>query len=231
VFLLKRTQSPVLDIDISSTSSKLLELSRNGAGLRVENHALEPVSPNAIAEKMISNADAVGGTNRKAIKRTGTKSKYCALAVSGSAVMTKITTMPVGLKGEEMAAQIQLEADQYIPYALDEVNLDFEVLGSTEGSADTVDVLLAASGRGNVQLCMPAAEHAGLTAKIMDQAASQEGTNIELKKAVLSLEVMPQITPDDRIILDLAVRNDSIGKIFLECASSIDMRGVCRRRG
>ena len=174
MFLLKRTQSPVLDIDISSTSSKLLELSRNGAGLRVENHALEPVSPNAIAEKMISNADAVGGTNRKAIKRTGTKSKYCALAVSGSAVMTKITTMPVGLKGEEMAAQIQLEADQYIPYALDEVNLDFEVLGSTEGSADTVD---------------------------------------------------------DRIILDLAVRNDSIGKIFLECASSIDTRGVCRRRG
>ena len=60
MFLLKRTQSPVLDIDISSTSSKLLELSRNGAGLRVENHALEPVSPNAIAEKMISNADAVG---------------------------------------------------------------------------------------------------------------------------------------------------------------------------
>jgi type IV pilus assembly protein PilM len=228
VFLLKRTQSPVLDIDISSTSSKLLELSRNGAGLRVENHALEPVSPNAIAEKMISNADAVGGTNRKAIKRTGTKSKHCTLAVSGSAVM-KIITMPVGLKDEEMAAQIQLEADRYIPYALDEVNLDFEVLGSTEGSADTVDVLLAASRRENVELCMPAAEHAGLTAKIMNQAASQEGTNIE--KAVLSLEVMPQITPDDRIILDLAVRNDSIGKIFLECASSIDTRGVCRRRG
>ncbi len=231
MFLLKRTQSRVLDIDISSTSSKLLELSRNGAGSRVENHALEPVSPNTIAEKMISNADAVGGTNRKAIKRTGTKSKYCALAVSGSAVMTKIITMPVGLKDEEMAAQIQLEADRYIPYALDEINLDFEVLGSTEGSADTVDVLLAASRRENVELCMPAAEHAGLIAKIMDQTASQEGTNIELKKAVLSLEVMPQITPDDRIILDLAVRNDSIGKIFLECASSIDTHGVCRRRG
>ncbi len=182
MFLLKRTQSPVLDIDISSTSSKLLELSRNGAGLRVENHALEPVSPNAIAEKMISNADAVGGTNRKAIKRTGTKSKYCALAVSGSAVMTKIITMPVGLKDEEMAAQIQLEADQYIPYALDEVNLDFEVLGSTEGSADTVDVPLAASRRENVELCMPAAEHAGLTAKIMDQAASQEAPTSSLRR-------------------------------------------------
>ena len=111
MFLLKRKQSPCLDIDISLTSVKILKLSRNGAGLRIENHAVEPLPPNAIAKKIISNAVAIGDTNRKAIKRTGTKNKHCVVAVTVSAVMPKIITMPVGLKDEEMEAQIQLEAD------------------------------------------------------------------------------------------------------------------------
>lgn len=171
MFLLKRKQSPVLGLDISSTSVKLLELSRNGTGFRVENHAVEPLPPNAITEKTITNLDAVGETIRKAVRRAGSKTKQCALAVAGSAVMTKVITMPAGLKADEMEAQIQLEADQYIPYALDEVNLDFEVLGPTDGSADTVDVLLAASRRENIELRVAAAEHAGLTAKVMDVEA------------------------------------------------------------
>ncbi len=168
MFLFKGKQSPVLGIDISSTSVKLLELSRAGGGFRVENHAVEPLPQNAITEKAISDVEAVGETIRKAVKRAGTKTKHCAMAVNGSAVITKIITMPAGLKDEEMEAQIELEADQYIPYALEEVNLDFEVLGPTEGNADTVDVLLAASRRENIDLRVAAAESAGLTTKVMD---------------------------------------------------------------
>lgn len=169
--LFKRKQSPILGIDISSTSVKLLELSRTGSGFRVETHAVEPLPPNAITEKAISDVDAVGETIRRAVNRTGTKNKHCAMAVTGSAVITKIVTMPAGLTDDEMEAQIQLEADQYIPYALDEVNLDFEVLGPTVGNADTVDVLLAASRRENIELRVAAAESAGLTPKIMDVEA------------------------------------------------------------
>ncbi len=168
MFLFNRKQSPVLGIDISSTSVKLLELSRTGSGYRVENHAVEPLPPNAITEKAISDVDAVGETIRKAIKRAGTKNKSCAMAVTGSAVITKIITMPAGLKDADMEAQIALEADQYIPYALEEVNLDFEVLGATEGNKDTVDVLLAASRRENIDLRVAAAEAAGLTPTVMD---------------------------------------------------------------
>jgi type IV pilus assembly protein PilM len=171
VFLFKRKQSPVLGIDISSTSVKLLELSRTGSGFRVENHAVEPLPPNAIAEKAISDVAAVAETIRRAVKRAGTRTKNCAMAVTGSAVITKIITMPTGLKDAEMEAQIALEADQYIPYALEEVNLDFEVLGPTEGNADTVDVLLAASRRENIDLRVAAAEAAGLAPKVMDVEA------------------------------------------------------------
>lgn len=171
MFLFKRKQSSVLGIDISSTSVKLLELSRTANGFRVENHAVEPLPPNAITEKTISDVDAVGETISKAVKRAGTKNKHCAMAVTGSTVITKVVTMPAGLKDDEMEAQIQLEADQYIPYALEEVNLDFEVLGPTAGSSDTVDVLLAASRRENIELRVAAAESAGLMPKVMDVEA------------------------------------------------------------
>ena len=65
MFLFKRKQSPVVGIDISSTSVELLELSRGGSGFRIENHAVEPLPPNAIAEKTISDVNAVADTIRK----------------------------------------------------------------------------------------------------------------------------------------------------------------------
>ena len=171
MFFLKRKQTQVLGLDISSTSVKLLELSRGRSGYRVENHAVEPLPANAVTEKAISDVDSVGETIRKAIRRTGTKNKNCAMAVAGSAVITKVITMPASLKDDELEGQIQLEADQYIPYALEEVNLDYDVLGPTEGNPETVDVLLAASRSENVEMRVAAAEMAGLVPKIMDVEA------------------------------------------------------------
>lgn len=169
--LFGKKQQPVIGVDISSTSVKLLELSRNGATFRVESHAVEPLPANAVAEKAVSDPDAVGETIRRAVKRAGTKNKNCALAVAGSAVITKVITMPAALSDEEMESQIQLEADQYIPYSLEEVNLDFDVLGTSEGNPETVDVLLAASRSENVDMRVGAAQAAGLTAKIVDVEA------------------------------------------------------------
>jgi type IV pilus assembly protein PilM len=161
----------VLGVDVSSTSVKLLELSGSGDKLKVEAYAVEPLPPNAVVEKNITEVEAVGEAIRRAVRRSGTKNKLAALAVAGSAVITKMITMPSNLADDEMASQIELEADQYIPYALEEVNLDFEVLGATENDPDKVDVLLAASREENVELRMAAASEAGLACKIVDVEA------------------------------------------------------------
>ncbi len=102
----------VLGVDVSSTAVKLLELSGSGLKFRVEAYAVEPLPPNAVVEKNITEVEAVGETIRRAARRSGTKNKLSALAVAGSAVITKIITMPGSLGDDEMASQIELEADQ-----------------------------------------------------------------------------------------------------------------------
>jgi len=171
VFQLKRKKPTLLGIDISSTSVKLVELSKSDAGYSVESLAVEPLPANAVTEKNIQDVEAVGETLAKAVKKSGSKCKTAALAVPGSSVITKIITMPANLSDSEMEAQIELEADQYIPYPLEEINLDFEVLGPTEVNPDTVDVLLAASRSENVEMRTAVAEIAGLSAKIVDVEA------------------------------------------------------------
>lgn len=159
---------PLIGLDISSTSVKLLELSRQGGGYRVEAYAAEPLPPNSVVEKNITDVEAVGEAVRRAVKRSGSRTRNAAVAVAGSAVITKIITMPATLSGEEIESQIELEADQYIPYSLEEVNLDFEILGPSENNPDTLDVLLAASRSENVDSRVAAVELGGLTAKIVD---------------------------------------------------------------
>jgi len=166
-----RKKPPLLGIDISSTSVKLVELSRSGGKYRVESYAVEPLPANAVVEKNIQEPEAVGEAIKKAYKRSGSKTRTCALAVASSAVITKVITMPTSIKEDEMEGQIQVEADQYIPYALEEVNLDFEVIGPTAKNPETVDVLLSASRSENVEVRVAAAEMAGLTAAVMDVEA------------------------------------------------------------
>jgi type IV pilus assembly protein PilM len=169
--LLQRTKPPLVGLDISSTAVKLLELSRSGSRYRVESYAVEPLPPNSVVEKSITDAEAVGDAIRRAVKRSGTRAKFAAVAVAGSAVITKVIPMPGALSDEEMESQIELEADQYIPYPLEEVNLDFEVLGPSEKNPDAVDVLLAASRSENVDMRVAAVETGALTAKIVDVEA------------------------------------------------------------
>ncbi|PLX60661.1 pilus assembly protein PilM [Sedimenticola selenatireducens] len=165
----------MLGLDISSTAVKLLELSkssgRSGAQFRVEAYAVEPLPANAVVEKNIADVDAVVQAIQNVIRRSGSKARQAAVAVSGSAVITKIITMPASLSDAEMESQIQLEADQYIPYPLEEVNLDFEILGSSEKNPEMMDVLLAASRSENVDDRVAALEIAGVTASVVDVEA------------------------------------------------------------
>ncbi|MFZ1991241.1 MAG: pilus assembly protein PilM, partial [Alphaproteobacteria bacterium] len=169
--LFNRTASPLIGLDISSTSVKLLELGQSGNRYRVESYAVVPLPQNAVEEKNIADVDAVGAAIKRAVSRAGTRTKHAAVAVAGSAVITKVITMPGNLSDDELADQIQLEADQYIPYPREEVNLDFEVIGPSEKQEGMVDVLLAASRSENVDVRVAALELGGLNARIVDVEA------------------------------------------------------------
>lgn len=186
--LLERRSTPVIGLDISSSAVKLLELVRVGERHRVESYAVEPLPPNSVVEKTISDVEAVGQAIRRAVKRSSTKNKYTAVAVPGSAVITKTITMPSGLKQDDLESQIQLEADQYIPYSLEEVNLDFEVLGVSESDPDKVDVLLAASRSENVEMRAAAAEIGGLIPKIVDVEAFAVENSFDLIRKQLPID-------------------------------------------
>ena len=169
--LFGRKQAPTLGVDISSTSVKLLELSRSGGRYRVESYAVEPLPPNSVVEKNITDAELVGEAIGRAVKKSGTRTRTAACAVAGSAVITKIISMPANLSEDEMEGQIQIEADQYIPYPLEEISLDFEVLNLSETEPDKVDVLLAASRSDNVARRVAALDVGGLQAKVVDVEA------------------------------------------------------------
>lgn len=164
-------QNAVLGIDVSTAAVKLLELSKAGARYRVENYAVAPLPQDAIIDKNIANVDVISDAIKVALKQSGSKLKQAAVAVAGSAVMTKIITMPASLSSDEMEEQIMVEADQYIPYSLDEVNLDFEVQGENENNPEMVDVLLAASRKENVDDRVEALAKAGLKARVVDVEA------------------------------------------------------------
>jgi type IV pilus assembly protein PilM len=175
MFSFGRKKTALVGLDISSTAVKLIEFSQStGASAslyRIESYAVEPLPVNAVVEKKLADVQTVGETIQKAVAHSGTRAKNAAVAVSGSAVITKVISMSASLSDAEMEAQIQLEADQYIPYPLEEVNIDFDVLGASEAGADMVDVLLAASRQENVDDRVSALEIAGLTAVIVDVEA------------------------------------------------------------
>lgn len=157
----------MLGLDISSTSVKLLELSKSGDRYRVEAYGVEPLPPNAVVEKTISDVEGVGEAIKRVLGRAKTPVKQGAVAVAGSAVITKVIEMELGLNDAEMEAQIEVEADQYIPYPLDEVAIDFEPLGPLAGT-EQMEVLLAACRKENVELRQAALEIGGLKAKVVD---------------------------------------------------------------
>ncbi len=178
----------LVGIDISSTAVKLLQLSQSGGRYRVEHYAVEPLPPNAVVEKNIEEPEAVAEAIRRAVQRSGTRSKHAVVAVAGSAVITKIITMPSDLTEDELEEQIEMEANQYIPYPMDEVSLDFEVIGQVKDNEDAMNVLLAASRTENIEARVDVVEAAGLEAKIVDVEAFASENAFTLVSDQISLD-------------------------------------------
>ncbi len=169
MFSFKKEYKPVIGVDISRASVKLIELGRSGGKYQVKSHAVERLPEDVKGDKALAEGtEAVGNAIARALKKSGSRVKHGAVAVPGTAAITRVISMPAGLSEDEMESQIQLEADQYIPFPVEEVNMDFEVLGMTEGSDTQVDVLLAASKGENVDFRVEALEIGGLEAKVVD---------------------------------------------------------------
>ena len=214
--LFRNKSSAVLGVDISSTSVKVLELSRSSGSARtkykVEAYGEEVLPPGAVAENNIQDPEAVGEAIGRALKRSRSGVKNAAVAVSGSAVITKTIEMDASLSDDEMETQIAVEADQYIPYALDEVAIDFEVLGLKENNPERAEVLLAACRKDNVEMREEALEAAGLKARVVDVEAFAMERIFEL------LEDSVELPEEDPVvaIIDIGASNTSFNVIHKE---------------
>ncbi len=180
--LFGRKSPPVIGLDIGSTSVRVLQLSEQGSAYRIDHFAIEPVTAGAVAEKSVQDIEAVSAAVARAVQNSGSKSKLCAIAVSGSAVFTKTISLPSNLAEADVESQVQIEANQYVPYPLDEVSLDFEILGPSRRNADLIDILLAASKSENVESRQDALESVGLTAKVVDVEAFAIANSFELMR-------------------------------------------------
>jgi type IV pilus assembly protein PilM len=179
----------LLGVDISTTAVKILQLSPSGNSYKVDNYIIRPLPANSVVEKSISDIDAVGDCIAQALSILKPSLKDAAIAVAGSAVITKTIEMNSALSDSEMENQIIVEADQYIPYPLDEVSIDFERQKMSERSPDMVEVLLAACRRETVDERVTVLELGGLTAKVVDiEAYAIERAYTLLEEQVASKE-------------------------------------------
>lgn len=167
--LFSRQPALLVGLDISSSSVKLVELGRQDDGqLVLERCAMEPLERGWIADGNVEKFDEVAEAVRRVVKKSGTRTKNVALALPASSVITRKIVLPDGLSEQELEVQVESEANQYIPFSIDEVSLDFCVIGPSANSAGDVDVLIAASRKDKVQDRQGLAEAAGLKPVVLD---------------------------------------------------------------
>ncbi|MEO8489158.1 type IV pilus assembly protein PilM [Pseudomonas sp.] len=166
--IFRRKVDSVLGVDINDTGIKLIELSHSGGVYTVESYAVQGLPAQAVVDGTLVDLEGIGQVLHQALSRLRTSSRLAAVAVAGPSVITRVIEMEAGLSDDEMAWMIQMEADQYIPYPLDDVAIDFQVSGPSAGSAARVDVLLAACLKEQVEAREAVLSLAGLVAKVVD---------------------------------------------------------------
>jgi type IV pilus assembly protein PilM len=179
--IFKPKAPPLFGLDISSSSVKMLEVVEAGRGAyRVERYAIEALGKDAVVDGNINNLELVADAVKRGYKRLGTRTKHVAMSVPSGAVITKKIVVAAGLREEELEVQVETEANQYIPFALEEVNLDFQVIGPAPNSPDEQEVLIAATRKEKVEDRVAVAESAGLKAIVMDVESLAQMSALDL---------------------------------------------------
>lgn len=178
--LFRRGSQPILGVDVSASNVKLVELVPGGkTGMRLERYAIEPIERGAIVDGNVEKPEVVVDALLRAIRRAGTKTRLVAMALPSSAVIAKRISLPAGLPEEDYELQVENEASHYIPFSIEEVNLDFQVLGPSPNSDESVEVLLAASRKEKVEDRVAIAEMAGLKPIVIDVEPYAARTSID----------------------------------------------------
>lgn len=184
-FFNKKAKSK-LGIDISSSAIKVLELSFHQGVYQVENYAIEALPPGLVVEKNITDTEGLANVIQRAVKKSGSTLENAAVAVASSSVITRIIQQDASLSEDEIEIQIRLEAEQYIPYPIDEVKIDFVVRGASEDQSDRVDVLLVACRSELVDLRSDALIIAGLVPQVIDVESYAVERVVDLMASSLS---------------------------------------------
>lgn len=167
--LFGKKNSAMIGLDISTSGVKLVELSATGKDqLRLERYASEPLPRGAVIDGNIENIEQVSDAVRRVLHKSGSRAKLVALGIPAASVITKKIILPAGMSEDQLELQVETEASQYIPFALDEVSLDFDVVGPVENSPDDIEVLLAATRKEKVEDRVAVAEAASLLPTVMD---------------------------------------------------------------
>ena len=182
---LKLKSPSLIGVDISSSSVKMVELSKAGkvnGNYRLERYVIEPLQADAVQDGAIVNMDSVSESIQRGWKRLGSNCKKIAMALPASDVVTKKVIVPAGQREDDLEFQVENEASQYIPFALDEVNLDFQVIKPLPNNPDEVEVLIAASRKDKVEDRVAVSLSAGLKTVVMDVEPYASQTVFELIK-------------------------------------------------
>ncbi len=164
----RRKVDVVLGVDISDTAIRLVELSHSSSGYTVVGYATQALPLRAVVDGNVLDLASVGLALQQAVARLHTSARYAAIAVAGPSVITQVIDMESGLSDEEVGWRIQMEADQYIPYPLDDVAMDYQVQGPCAHDPARVEVLLAACLKTQVEAREAVLAQAGLVARAVD---------------------------------------------------------------
>ena len=164
----RKNRGKLVGIDIGTTSIKLVELSRAGRSVRVDHYAMEPLAPGLIIEHQIKDMDQVSMALQRVVSRSGTKTKRAAVCVASTNVISKSITVQSDIGDEELEALVEVEADRVVPYALDDVNIDFVNTGKAAQSTDEDQLQLVVCRKNVVEGLATALEEAGLEAAVVD---------------------------------------------------------------
>jgi len=210
---------PLIGLDICSSAVKMVELSDAGKGvISVDRYVIEPLPRDAVLDGNITNLEQVTETIVRALKRLGSSTRYVAMALPTAAVITKKIIVASGLREQELEVQVESEANQYIPFALEEVNLDFQVIGPAPSGPDEVELLIAASRKEKVEDRVACAEAAGLKPAVMD---------IESYAAQAAFELIEKQLPDggrDRILAMVDIGANVMNVVVLKNGQQIYTR-------
>ncbi|WP_055732941.1 type IV pilus assembly protein PilM [Agarivorans gilvus] len=164
----KKSSTALLGIDFGSSTIKGLLLSKSSKGLKVEAVAEVDTPTGALVDNQVVSPEEITESLRELKRKLPSRNRQVATAVAGSHVITKVIYMDSSLSALELETQVELEAENSIPFPIDEISLDFEVLGVNESEPTRNNVLLSAARTEAVSIRAEVLANADFEAKIVD---------------------------------------------------------------